>query len=117
MKTALIALATAAVGLAIASPSFAKTADCFVERDGRVIARGACNFYHNGPRGSFQLDGDYKANLGRGVSHLDVKIVRPGVAVVYARLANGRYVSWGTVRRALGDRACWMGSGMEICAR
>ena len=116
MKTTFIALAAAALAVAVASPSFAKTAYCYVNKNGRVVANGECNFYHNGPRGSFQLDGDYKADLGRGVSHVDVKIVRQGVAVVYARLANGRYVTWGSVRRS-SDRACWIGSGMEICAR
>jgi hypothetical protein len=117
MKTTLIALAAAALGVAIASPSFAKTAGCHVERNGRIIVKGDCKFYSNGPRGSFQLSGDYKDNLGRGVAHVDVKITRPGIGVVYAMLSGGRYVRWGTVTRLTSDRACWIGSGMEICAR
>src|SRR6185295_9232992 len=114
-----IALAAATLGLAAASPSFAagKYAGCYVEKDGRVIARGECKFHSYGPRGSFQISAEYKASLGRGVAHVDVKIGRPGMGVVYARLENGRYVRWGAVTRSTADRACWVGSGLNICAR
>lgn len=119
MKTTLIALAAATLGLAVAAPSFAtgKYAGCYVEKNGRVITRGECTFHANGPRGSFQISGDYKADLGRGVSYVDVKIGRPGAGVAYARLANGRYVRWGAVVRSNADRACWVGAGLNICAR
>ena len=120
MKITLIAFAAATLGVAVASPSFAagpgKFAGCYVEKDGRVIAKRECKFHANGPGGSFQISGEYKEDLARGVAYVDVKVGRLGAGVVYARLANGRYVRWGSVSRSTSDRGCWVGSGLTICA-
>ena len=119
MKTTLIALAAAA--LAVAAPSFAsaKTAQCAVYKGGNYLVKQECNFHHNGPGGSFQLSGDYKDNLTRGIAYIDVKITRPGFGVVFARLASGRYVRWGTVRKSTDPRGCWRGRAggeLVVCA-
>jgi hypothetical protein len=110
MKTTLIALAAAA--LAIAAPSFAsaKTAMCALYKNGNYLMKSEdCKFHLNGPRGSFQISGDYKADLTRGIAYIDVKITRPGMGVVYARLSSGRYVRWGAVRASTEHRGCWKG--------
>ena len=117
MKSTLIALAAASVSLAVATPSFAKSADCSVVRDGSTLTRGICDFDRAGPNGSFQLSfPSGKALLGPGVAYVTVKISRAGVGVAYAMLESGRYVRWGVVTRGA-DRACWVGDGLRICAR
>ena len=114
MKTTLIALAAAAVSLAVAAPSFAKSAQCFVVKNGSTVTRDNCDFDHAGPNGSFKLSfPSGKALLGPGVAYVTVKISRPGVGVAYAMLESGRNVRWGAVRRAA-DGACWVGSGLKI---
>jgi hypothetical protein len=120
MKTALIALAAAALAIAAPSLASAKTAQCSVYKNGNYLLKYEdCNFHHNGTRGSFQLSSGGKGSLTRNVDHIDVKITRPGFGVVYARLANGRYVRWGTVRKSNDPRGCWRGKAggeLIVCA-
>lgn len=125
MKTPLIALAVATLSLAIAAPSFARSvhdseraADCSIEKGGKIVFKGKCRFSLEDTAGSFVIATiSGRDSLFRRVAYLEVKVVRPGVAAVRAALDSGRDLRWGTVHRSTADRACWVGSGLKICAR
>ena len=118
MKTALIALATATMSLAVATPSFAgdRIVNCYVESDGKVDFRGKCRFAGK-PNGSFSLENvDTRRPFMRHVLILQVSVMRPGVAEVRGLTPAGINSRWGDVRRSSRQPACWVGDGIKICA-
>jgi len=111
-KTILIPATALILGLC-AQTSFAKTATCQIDEQGRTTFKGKCNF-HADPDGSFYItNSNPNRPLMRNVMDVTVNIVEKDFADVHSSLKNGDSSRWGQAKRT---KACWIGSDFKVCA-
>lgn len=100
--------------LPLSAFSATKTANCEVYSANDTY-KGKCIF--SSEKGGHFSIRKPKGQILDGITDINVYIIEKDVAEVRGLTTHGINSRWGEARRSSSDRACWVGSDFEICAR
>lgn len=100
--------------LAVASE---KQVKCEISSNHKMVFKGTCLFLSE-PHGTFSLSNSDKSKpLYDNISLLTVAMIKKNLAEVRGLTTDGINSRWGSAKRSIKDRACWVGTDFKICAR